>query len=287
MELKQLVERMRCPRCAAPDLELRAGAAACARCGIILPIDGTNVLAAAGEPVLSAEWAEMQEGSVERYLDEHYEEDETIATIFGGFIATTLKPGDVVFDVGCGLFPSLPAYARDLDCAGYVGLEPLTTPVERDYLCITGAVAEKLPLKDASFDAVLLATSLDHIERPDQAMAELKRILSPAGRIYFWVGLNEPEIQARAKTFHSIFYGSRGLKRVVRIAAAYAEYAYFLWRMARRRRALEKGIPLDSAHFRYYTRQSLMKELEGNGLAVRRELLVPGSNSILVEAIPG
>lgn len=286
MELKDLVKRMRCPRCEGAQLELRRASAACSQCGASLPIDGKTIGVGAAEPVLSDEWSQMQEGSVERYQDEHYGEDETHASIFGGFVALTLKPEDHVFDVGCGLFPSLPAYARHLNCAGYVGLEPLTTRVDREYLCITGAVAEKLPLKDGSFEAVLLATSLDHIERPDEALAELKRILAPGGRLYFWVGVHEPEVQARAKTFHSIFYGSRGLMRIARIAGAYAEYGHFLWRMAKRRRALEKGIPLDHAHFRYYTRKSLMEELDANGLSVRRELIVPGTNSILVEAVP-
>lgn len=285
MELNDLVERMRCPWCDSPDLRLGPGGASCVACAASLPINGKNV-DASGAAHLSDEWAQMQEGSVERYLDQHYEEDETQATIFGGFIALTLKPEDYVFDVGCGLFSALPAYARHLRCAGYVGLEPLTTSVERDYLCITGAVAERLPLKPGSFDAALLATSLDHIERPDEALAELKRILTRDGRLYFWVGLHEPEVYARAKTFHSIFYGARGLKRAARIAAAYAEYGYFMWKMARRRRALEKSIPLDSAHFRYYTRASLLEELGRNSLAIRRELLVPGTNSLLVEAVP-
>jgi SAM-dependent methyltransferase len=285
MEVKDLLDRMRCPRCASEALERTDAAAVCASCGTSLPIEGNNVSGAAGK-VLSDEWEEMQAGSVERYKDEHYEEDETIAKIFGGFIAVTLRPDDVIFDVGCGLFPSMPAYARDLRHGGFVGLEPLTTPVERDYVCMTGAVAEKLPLKDATFDAILLATSLDHIEHVDQAMAELKRILKPGGRIYFWCGLNEPEAMARAKSFHSIFFVTKGAKRALRIAAAPAEYAYFMYRMRKRRRDLAKGVALDTAHFRYYTRESLLKEMADNRLEVRRELLVPGNNSMLVEAVP-
>lgn len=286
MELKDLVERMRCPRCSSPDLLLESAAAHCVACGAMLPVQGKTISAHIGEPVLSEQWDQMQKDSVERYQDEHYEEDETVARIFGGFIAVTLQPGDVAFDVGCGLFPSMPAYVRDLELGGYVGLEPLTTPVDRDYVCLTGSVAEKLPLGDQTFDAVLLATSLDHIEYVDQAIAEIKRILTGSGRIYFWVGLNEPEIMAHAKTFHSIFFGAKGLKRLGRIAAAYAEYAYFAWRMFRRKRNLAKGIPLDHAHFRYYTQQSLQAELVRNGLVIKRKLLVPGNNSLLVEALP-
>lgn len=285
MEMKDLLERMRCPSCGHGELAQGSDAAECPGCGTRLPINGNNVSGTVGK-LLSDEWEEMQAASVERYKDEHYEEDETIAKIFGGFIAVSLKPDDRIFDVGCGLFPSMPAYARDLAHGGYVGLEPLETPVERDYLCLTGAVAEKLPLKDGSFDAVVLATSLDHIEHVDQAMAELKRILAPGGRLYFWVGLNEPEAMARAKNFHSIFFVTKGAKRALRIAAAPAEYAYFIWRMRKRRRDLARGVSLDHAHFRYYTRESLLKEMAENELEVRRELLVPGNNSMLIEAVP-
>jgi len=286
MELSLLADRLRCPSCENPLLERGPKALTCGRCGTSLPIEGSNINAAVGEPVLSAEWEEMQAGSVERYQDEHYEEDETIAQIFGGFIAVSLKPGDVLFDVGCGLFPHLPAYARDLQMGGYVGLEPLTTPLARDYACLTGAVAEKLPLKDESFDAALLATSLDHIEHVDQAMAELKRILRPGGRLYFWVGLHEPEMVSHAKTFHNIFYRGRGLKRAARIAAAPLEYGWFMWKMRQRRRALAKGIPLDHAHFRYYTQASLKAELDGCGLETVRTLHIPGTSSMLIEAKP-
>jgi len=286
VDVTDLLARMRCPRCGAEALHLNAVAARCTQCDVALPVNGRNIAADAGEHILSEEWEEMQAGSVQRYKDEHYEEDETIAKIFGGFIAVSLKPDDIIFDVGCGLFPHMPAYARELQHGGYVGLEPLTTPIDRDYLCLTGAVAEKLPLRDESFDAVLLATSLDHIEHVDQAMAELKRILTPGGRLYFWCGVHEPEVMARAKTFHSIFYGVKGTKRLARIAAAYAEYGYFAWRLAKRRRDLANGTPLDHAHFRYYTRQSLKAEIERNGLAIRRDLLIPGSHSMLVEATP-
>jgi SAM-dependent methyltransferase len=286
MEIGDLVDVIRCPSCAADKLALEPGKAVCSSCGTALPVDGRNVYASVRHSLLSEEWERKQQDSVERYLDEHYNENADIPHIFGGFIATTLRPDDIVFDVGCGLSKSLPLYVSELSARGYVGLEPLQTPVDRDYLCIVGAVAEHLPIQDASFDAILLATSLDHIERVDEALGELKRILSSQGRLYFWVGLHEPEVQARAKTFHPIFYGARGWKRLLRIGAAYAEYAYFMWRMAKRKRALAKGVPLDDIHFRYYTRASLLAELDRNGLDVHRTLMVPGSNSFMVEARP-
>jgi SAM-dependent methyltransferase len=285
MELTSLIARMRCPSCGGTDLTREDDAARCSKCGHGLPVQGDTVNAS-GRTQLSAEWEEMQAGSVERYQDEHYEEDETFARIFGGFMAVTISPSDRILDVGCGLFPHLPAYVDQLRFGEYVGLEPLTTPVERSYTCVTGAVAEDLPFQDASFDAHILATSLDHIMDVDRAIGELRRVLAPGGRFYFWVGLADPDIIARAKSFHPIFYGQRGVKRAARIAAAYAEYGYFMYRMWSRRRKLERGIPLDHAHCRYYTRHSLFADMEKWNLDVRRSLLIPGSNGVLVEAVP-
>lgn len=284
MDVSQLIERMRCPVCASPKLARRGDEAACGKCGNAVAITGTTVNS--GKPALSAEWEAQQEGSVERYQDEHYEEDETVASIFGGFVATNVPADAMVLDVGCGLFPHLPAYVRDLRIGGYVGVEPLTTPVERDFVCLAGAVAENLPLKDESFDAALLATSLDHIMDVDAAMSELRRVVRPQGRIYFWVGLHDPEVVARAKSFHSIFYGARGVRRAARIAAAYAEYGWFMLQMWKRRRNLARGVPLDHAHCRYYTEALLREHLARWHFRVDRWLLVPGTNAVLVDAVP-
>lgn len=285
MALEALKKQLRCPACGVCDLDLGSSILTCSSCGHVLAVSGRNVIATGGTR-LSADWEEMQTGSVDRYLDEHYEEDLTLARIFGGFIAVTIKESDRVLDVGCGLFPKLPAYIDQLRFGSYVGLEPLMTFVERDYDCVMGAVAEDLPFQDSSFDAHILSTSLDHIMDVDKAITELCRVLAPGGRFYFWVGLADPEIIARAKTFHPIFYGSRGIKRAARIAAAYAEYGYFMYRMWLRRRKLERGTPLDCVHCRYYTQESLRADLGKWNLEVRRSLLVPGSNGILIEAFP-
>lgn len=287
MELNRLIASLRCPVCKAAPVIPDGDAAICSACGHRLPVYGRNVDGSAEGSGLSSEWAEMQEGSVERYLDEDYEADETIANIFAGFIALTLRDEDDVFDVGCGLFEETPAYARDLRCKGYVGLEPLTTKVDRHYTCLTGAVAEALPLQDRTFDAALFATSLDHIEHVKQALDEVGRILRPGGRMYFWVGVHEPEIVAQTKTFRDILYRGSRARRIVRGLAAYVEYGVFLWRMRKRQRHLDRGIALDHAHFRYYTVPSLRAELERCGLTIERTLLAPGTNAYLIEATTG
>lgn len=45
--------------------------------------------------------------------------------------------------------------------------------------------AENLPFEDNSFDVVILANVLDHVETPDKALSEIKRVLKPEGIFHF------------------------------------------------------------------------------------------------------
>ena len=47
--------------------------------------------------------------------------------------------------------------------------------------------AEALPFEDASFDAVVMNFGMLHLARPDQAIAEARRVLRPGGRYAFTV----------------------------------------------------------------------------------------------------
>jgi ubiquinone/menaquinone biosynthesis C-methylase UbiE len=54
--------------------------------------------------------------------------------------------------------------------------------------------AGRLPFADATFDAVLACLVFEHIDAVDQAVAEVARVLRPAGRFLFF--LNHPLLQA-------------------------------------------------------------------------------------------
>jgi SAM-dependent methyltransferase len=244
--------------------------------------DGNNLIYSSEG---SDDWQRRQDESVDRYRSDDYEADPTIGHMFGNFIATTLEDrSSIVLDVGCGLFPTLPHYAAELNLTRFIGLEPLTTPVDRSYVCIVGAVAERIPLKSGSVDAALFGTSLDHIEAEDAAIEEVKRVLKPNGRLYFWQGLYDADYMPRDKDWAKIFTAGPLPKRIGRWILAPAEYAYLILRMRRRARQLKNNNRIDDIHFRYYTRERLNDSLKRWGLTKVRELQPPGQSSIFVEA---
>jgi SAM-dependent methyltransferase len=271
-----------CPACQHRALSRSGDIAKCGNCGNEVPWDREGVHFHADST--SSEWASMQAESIARYQDESYLEDVTEARIFGGFIAATVDRRLPVLDIGCGITRELPPYVKELSLPYYVGLEPISVGVQRNYDCLVGAVCEAIPLESASVGAAVFATSLDHIDNVDAAIAEVRRVLTPDGKLYFWIGMYEPEALAYSKTFeHALLRGSR-LKRTVRAAIPYLETGYLLYRMNKRRRDLAAGRRLDNAHCRYYTRDLVARSMETWGLRINRQLLVPGSTALLVEA---
>ncbi|MCS7007887.1 MAG: class I SAM-dependent methyltransferase [Thermoleophilia bacterium] len=81
-----------------------------------------------------------------------------------------------VLDVGCGVKPYAPLFTPYADA--YVGVDP----VESVHAELRGAV-EDLPVEDASFDVVLCNQVLEHCEDPARAVAELRRVTAPGGRV--------------------------------------------------------------------------------------------------------
>lgn len=232
----------------------------------------------------SEEWAKQQAESVERYQDSSYEEDETLGVLFGGFIGTTLDRSGVALDIGCGLHSVLPHYVKHLALEKYVGIEPLTAPVDRSYICLSGVVAEDIPLHDGCASAAIFATSLDHIEEPKAAIGEVLRVLKPSAPLYFWLGVHDPYLLAEAKTFGVVHNQSTGLRKLLRIIAAPIEHLHLIRKMKTQARKLATGIPLDTAHARYHTVATVDAELASYGLEIVRRVLVPGSTSMFVEA---
>lgn len=102
---------------------------------------------------------------------------------------TGLQPGARMAVIGCG---PLPQPIRVLRERGYeaVGVEPVPSFVERangylggQGLVLTGA-AESIPLPTGSQDVVFLESVLEHVDSPEQSLAEVFRVLRPGGIAY-------------------------------------------------------------------------------------------------------
>jgi SAM-dependent methyltransferase len=83
-------------------------------------------------------------------------------------------------DIGCGTKPWLATFAPHV--REHVGIDHQQTPHGLSQVDIV-ADAYDIPLDDASVDTVLLTEVLEHLEAPDRALAECRRILRPGGHL--------------------------------------------------------------------------------------------------------
>lgn len=104
-----------------------------------------------------------------------------------------LRPGMKVLDVAGGTADLARAMARRVGAGGQVWLTDINGSmlrIGRDRLLDDGAVqpvvqcdAERLPFPDAYFDRVTVAFGLRNMTHKDRALAEMRRVLKPGGRL--------------------------------------------------------------------------------------------------------
>jgi len=81
-----------------------------------------------------------------------------------------------LLDVGCGEMPYRPIFA--LHASEIVGLDSVENPRAE----LRGPI-EAIPAPDESFDVVLCAQVLEHVDDPAKGISELHRVLRPGGRL--------------------------------------------------------------------------------------------------------
>ena len=112
-------------------------------------------------------------------------------------VAEHLRGFTRILDVGCGEGQ----LARRAAAVGarVVGVDPIEAQVELATARAGGPVylrgdAIRLPFASGGFDAVVACLVFEHLEEPDDAIAEVARVLEPGGRFLFL--LNHPLLQA-------------------------------------------------------------------------------------------
>ena len=86
-----------------------------------------------------------------------------------------------------------------------------------------------LPFPDLSFDSVLLDNVLEHIEKPDDLLREIRRVLKPGGNLMIGV----PGILGMQSDLdHKVFYSEETLESLANKMSFKVEHIFYapLWR---------------------------------------------------------
>ncbi|HEV7807752.1 MAG TPA: methyltransferase domain-containing protein [Solirubrobacteraceae bacterium] len=120
--------------------------------------------------------------------------------------AAAVGGGAKVLDAGSGLGPYRPLFAH----AEYVSADWENSPHAGDVDVRASLLA--LPFADASFDEVLNTQVLEHVADPSASLAELHRILRPAGRLW----LTAPLVwELHEEPFDFFRYTCHGLRHLL------------------------------------------------------------------------
>lgn len=233
------------------------------------------------------EWRKINDASLEEYQNHHQNAyPDSIATIqklFAGFIARHVQ-GDVL-DVGCGMGAEIPMYARELPHIRYFGIDPIDSPVARNYPFICARVEDALPSLNAlRFDGFIFATSLDHLRDPACAARMTRALAAPGARAVFWIGLHDPSMVAREigatlleQFFTPLSWMSSWFKA---LRWQILSFPRLMLALRQRERSLRLGERLDELHFHYFTAESARTTLASRFGDIVEELAVPGSNTV-------
>lgn len=120
-------------------------------------------------------------------------QQEMLQTYFGWI---DFPEGAGVLDVGCGTGATTRVLARWPGVAKVVGIDP--SPVflakarelaaEHRHVTFRQGDVRALDFDDGSFDVAVVHTCLTHVPEPERALAELRRVLRPNGRLAVFDG---------------------------------------------------------------------------------------------------
>ena len=120
--------------------------------------------------------------------------DRTTRAVLGRLDA---QAGERILDVGCGTGLLLERLGRLAPAARLVGVDPVPEMLALAHRRLPAsaanlneAAAERLPFEGGSFDAVVSASVFHYVRQPEVALAEMRRVLRPGGRLVLtdWSG---------------------------------------------------------------------------------------------------
>jgi SAM-dependent methyltransferase len=109
------------------------------------------------------------------------------------FAAFTQITSGVVLDIGCGPGNFRLRFPEEVE---YLGLDPIPTPEATEFPFVR-ALAEHIPLEDASVDHVTVLSALDHFKDCGAFLAETARVLKPEGRLHVIQQVHESLLSVR------------------------------------------------------------------------------------------
>lgn len=166
-----LMQHIVCPICLPTQGQLSFGnsAISCNNCGQTFPFEGGALDFLPQEMKAQFQIADWTDISAHAY-------DDVAARI----IEEVRKNGGKVLDCGAGLRSDVDETVICLDVAAFPTVDIL-------------AVNQRLPFRDAVFDAVLSLNVLEHVTDPFTSASELVRVLKPHGRLYCCIPFLQPE----------------------------------------------------------------------------------------------
>ena len=113
--------------------------------------------------------------------------------------------GGNVLDVATGAGGFVGALAECLGSFKMItGIDPLEAAIEKaressddERIAFQVGDVERLPFADETFDTVAIANSLHHLERFDEAMSEMLRVLKPGGKLIVFEMYRDDQSEAQ------------------------------------------------------------------------------------------
>lgn len=126
----------------------------------------------------------MQQVTLEQPLHNMSFKGSPVAHAFKQFLTKHLR--GTILDIGCGI-NNKPLYLGDYPDNLIYGIDPLEPlPGKEHPFVFRKGVCECLPFAENSFDAIIMATSFDHILLFKESMQEVLRVLKNGGLLITW-----------------------------------------------------------------------------------------------------